>query len=159
MAKKLLRITIDIEAKYDNYLEKIKKLIQEHMKKNEGKDIGLYLCDVANYVFSSNASYEVLEERPEEKEIVEYSQGWYEQEWGDAFVGLENALMDKLILHVDKNKDKYVPHTPDLPEKEKKELEEVVEWWYKHREEQMKEIGKEVDEAYNQSLGFITLEI
>ena len=51
MAKKLMRITIDIESKYDNYLDKIKKLIQEHMEEHEGKDIGIYLYDIANHIF------------------------------------------------------------------------------------------------------------
>ena len=147
MSKKLMRITIDIESKYDNYLDKIKKLINKHIEENEGKDIGLYLYDVANHIFFTNTSYEVLDNSPEEKEIIEYSQGWYEEQWRDAFIGLENALMDKLILHVDKNKDKYETYCPELSEKEKKELEDVVNWWYKHRSEQMEEIGKEVENA------------
>ena len=144
MAKKLMRITIDIEAKHDNYSDKIKKLIGKHIEENEGKNIGLYLIDVANYIFSSNTSYEILEDSPEEKEIIEYSQGWYEEQWGDAFLGIENALMDKLILHVDKNKDKYETYCPELSEKEK---EELTDWYQKVCEKRMKQIGEEVENA------------
>ena len=144
MAKKLMRITIDIESKYDNYLDKIKKLIQEHMEEHEGKDIGIYLYDIANHIFSANASYEVFEDRPEEKEIIEYSQGWYEEDWGNAFIGLDNALMDKLILHVDKNKDKYEYQCPELSEEDQKELQD---WWHGVCEKRRKEISEAVENA------------